>query len=390
MRPILVLAVVVGLLALSPRPARAAEFKGGPNPTVERGTTIDDDLYLSGGRARIAGEVTGDLVAAVGDLDVTGELGGSLNAAVGTADLRGPVGRSVRVTAGEVTVRSTVGGDLVVLGGAVTVERGATVRGDVVAAGGDVDVLGTVVGDVRGSAGEVTIEGRVGGDVRVSADRFQVAPQARIDGDLRFRSDDHSISPNATVGGTRTELGPRRYLPWVELPGSLGFALVRLLAGLIAGAVVVLLLPRAAARVADGVRREPLASLLAGLILAVFVPVGVVALLATVVGIPIALIGAALFAAGLYLSQVVVGLALGRAILPKSWDTAGRGYNLLAMTLGVIALAALRLIPVPFLGTGIAAVTAVFGLGALVVGPRRAAAPTPLGYGPEPGTSYIR
>jgi hypothetical protein len=115
-----------------------------------------------------------------------------------------------------------------------------------------------------------------------------------------------------------------------------------------------------------------------------------VLLLATVVGIPIALIGAAFFAAALYLSQVVVGLALGRAILPKRWDTAGRGYNLLAMTIGVIALAALRLIPVPLLGTGIAALTAVFGLGAVVVGLRRRPTPAPLGFGPEPGTSSVR
>jgi hypothetical protein len=36
-----------------------------------------------------------------------------------------------------------------------------------------------------------------------------------------------------------------------------------------------------------------------------------------------------------------------------------------------VVLAGLRLIPLPFVGTVIAAVTAIFGLGAIILGPRR-------------------
>jgi hypothetical protein len=48
----------------------------------------------------------------------------------------------------------------------------------------------------------------------------------------------------------------------------------------------------------------------------------------------------------------------------------GRGYNLLAMTLGVVFLAALRVIPFPFVSSAIAAITAIFGLGTIILGPR--------------------
>ncbi|MER3439077.1 MAG: hypothetical protein C4346_16645, partial [Chloroflexota bacterium] len=88
-------------------------------------------------------------------------------------------------------------------------------------------------------------------------------------------------------------------------------------------------------------------------------------------GIPLALIMLALYLIILYLSQVFLGLALGRVILPSRWDTASRGYNLLAMVLGVLIVAGLRLLPVPYISGLLAALTAVLGLGAVVVGLRR-------------------
>ena len=70
----------------------------------------------------------------------------------------------------------------------------------------------------------------------------------------------------------------------------------------------------------------------------------------TIVGAPIGLIGFGLYFSVLYLSQVFLGLAIGRLILPSRWDTTSRGYNLLAMVIGVLILGGIRLIPVPYLG----------------------------------------
>jgi hypothetical protein len=104
-------------------------------------------------------------------------------------------------------------------------------------------------------------------------------------------------------------------------------------------------------------------------------------LLVTVIGIPIALIGVAMFFVALYLSQVWVGTAIGRFILPDTWGNFGRGYNLLAMVLGVIIIAGLRAIPVPYVGWIVTALVTILGLGALVVGLSRRGR-VPLGAGP--------
>jgi hypothetical protein len=122
--------------------------------------------------------------------------------------------------------------------------------------------------------------------------------------------------------------------------------------------------------VANGVRHRPLGSIGIGLLVAIFAPILIVILLFTVIGWPIMLILLAAYLTALYLSQVFVGLAIGRFILPNSWGDDGRGFNLLAMTLGVLILSGLRLIPFPFVSWAIATITAIVGLGAIVLGPR--------------------
>jgi len=115
------------------------------------------------------------------------------------------------------------------------------------------------------------------------------------------------------------------------------------------------------------VRNRPWPSFLLGLALLIGVPITLAFLTVTLIGLPIALIGLAAYLALLYLSQVFVGLAIGRFLLPDSWGDEGRGFNLLAMTVGVTILAGLRLTPIGAADWTIAALTAIVGLGALVI-----------------------
>jgi cytoskeletal protein CcmA (bactofilin family) len=349
----------------------ASEIRTGDDPNVPVGETVNDDLYIFGGDVDIAGTVNGDAVVTAGNLDVPGRVDGSLAIIAGQVEISGTVERAVRVAAGDVTISGDLGGDLLVTGGRVTIESTGAIGGDLVVASGDVTILGPVDGDVRGNIGNLTINEEIGGDVRVTADDIELQSDAQIAGDLDYTSPSEAdLDDGAAVTGVRSHNETSRFTPgdnwvnWVLSP------LFRLLVALFTGLVLILLLPRATAIVADGIRRSPAGSFVLGLILLVFVPIVSLILFVTLVGIPIAIILWLSYLAVLYLSQIFLGIALGRTILPKSWDTTGRGYNLLAMTLGVVFLAALRIIPLPFLDSVIAAITAIFGLGAIILGPR--------------------
>lgn len=370
LRGLVVLLIVSLALAAAPVDAGAVEVERGLTPDIGRGTTIDDDLYLAGGRASIAGRVTGDVIAATARLEMTGQIDGDLDLLAGDVDLRGRVGGTLRVAAGRVRLSGSVG-ELLVLGGEVMIREAASIAGDLVVTGGTVELAGEVGGRVHGTAERLGLSGRVDGDVRLTVDRLRVGEDAALGGELRYRSGNASVDAGARVAGAIVTLPTRRYLPWFDVPGPIGFALFRLLAGLLAGVFAVMVAPGAAVRTADALRHLPLVSLGFGVVLAVAIPIVVVALVATVVGIPLALMAAALLAIALYLSQVVVGLGIGRALLPKRWDRASRGYNLLAMTIGLVIIAVLRALPVRFVDSGLAVLIAVVGLGGIGLGLRR-------------------
>lgn len=361
--------------------------------TVPAGATVRDHLYLAAGTVEILGDVDGDLTASVGFLNVVGDVTGGVAVAAGRAEIRGTIGRSVRGAGATVAVYGRVEGDVVVAGGLVTIVEGASIGGDVIAAGGSVVLVdgASVAGDVRGYAAALTLEGRVRGDVRITARRLLVAPGARIDGALRYRgTDEPEIAPGAAIAGPVDRVAFPRLLPGPSWLAWRWAAVPRLLLMLGLGALLVLLLPRPLVALADGGRGDPFGTALLGVGVAVFLPLLLLLLAILVVGLPVALLGAAAYVAVVYASQALVGLALGRAATRLARDDARRGPNLAAMALGVLLLGALRLIPVPAVGVAVAFVIPVWALGIAAAAGRdrllprrRAPAPRPA-IGPAP------
>jgi hypothetical protein len=362
-------AVILALLGQD-RPVAAAQFMAGASVQIPAGTTIDGDLYIAGGTVTVLGNVDGDLVANGALLNVVGDIDGSVTVAAGRAEIRGRITHAVRALSGVIAIYGRVDGDVVAAGGAVTLVEGASVGGDVVAAGGSVTVVNsaTVDGNVRGVAANMSIEGHIGGDVRVTVDHLQLTDGATIQRELHYRSDNSAtIAPGAVVAGTTQRESLAGGVPGGQVIFWERAAIPRALLLLGVGVAILLLLPGHAIAVADGVRGAPSHALLVGIGATVFVPITLALLTITIVGIPLALVGTTLYLASTYLSQVFVGLALGRMVFRLGQADVRRGPNLLAMCGGVVALTGIRLLPFPHLNLLIAAVVAVLGLGGLAL-----------------------
>jgi cytoskeletal protein CcmA (bactofilin family) len=359
----------LAFIALGPRYATASDTETGSNVNVAKGETINDDLVLAGGDVVIDGTVKGDVTGAASTLKVNGRVQGDINVAAGKIDITGTVDQSVRAVGGKVTISGAIGGDLVLVGGNVDVEKSGRVAGDLLAIGGDVTLNGPVNGSVKGNYGDLTINARVGQDVRVRVDNLSVENGARIAGDVSYRSrDEADFASGSVINGSIEHRRLVGFLPNENITFWVVSAVFRLLCALLAGLIVVLLMPRTTAAIADAARQSLLKSVLFGLIFLIAIPILLAILMVTIIGIPVALIGFALFVIALYLSQVFVGTALGRFILPDSWGNLGRGYNLLAMVIGVIIIAALRAIPVPYVGWIITVIVTILGIGAIAIG----------------------
>ena len=361
----LLIIMPVGFLAL-PLLSFAANVQRGGDVTVNFKDTLTEDAYLIGSNVDFRGTAKQDATILAFRADVPGTIEGSLDIVAGQAKISGRINGTLRIAGGDVTITGAIGGDVMVLGGKVNIPSRASIGGDLILAGGQVDVRGTVRGDIQGNAGNLVLAGTVQGNVDVSTNQFDVRSTSRITGNLTLQGvTPGNIADGATIGGTIER--PTRN-PWDSLldrGGVLG-PIMRALWSLIAGVTLILIAPVLAERVSDQAGR-PLRAVVAGLVALVAVPLLALLLVVSLVGIPVGLILLGGYLAALYLSQVAAGLAIGRFILPRNWHDGSRGYLMLAMTLGVLILIAVRLIPVAWVGSIAGLAITVWGFGALVL-----------------------
>jgi cytoskeletal protein CcmA (bactofilin family) len=312
------------------------------------------------------GRSEGDVTIVAGDAEVEGNIEGTLNLAVGKAVVSGDVGDSLRVVGGNVELTGDVTGDLIVLGGRVTIPSSANISGDLIIAGGNVDLRGEVDGDVNGYVWRLSIAGTIHGSVDVNVNKLDVRSTANIDGDLTYHTYiKPSISDGAEIRGTVSEPPDFPWDSWFDESGVFG-PLLRAMWSLLAGAALILIAPRIASAISTNAGRL-VPSGVTGLLGVVLIPIVAVILLVTLIGLPIGVLILAGYFVALYLSQIAVGLAIGRFVLPNRWHDGSRGFYLLAMTLGVLIVVALKLVPVPWVAGIVGAIVTIWGFGAVVL-----------------------
>jgi len=366
----LLVAMLVTVLAAVP--VLAADIRSGDTVTVASGEVIDEDLYIAGNIIIVDGTINGDLLAAGGTITINGTVNGSVMAAGQTININGEITHAVRAAGATLNISGDVNGDLVVGGGEVNVASTARIGGDLLLGAGTARIDGLIEGDIKGGGGEVTLTNGVRGDIEVEVDTLTIASTANIEGNLTYISENEAnIQSGAQIGGMTTHKLPEVREPATAAPfGGIVGKVIAFLMTLLVGIVIILIAPRRAAAVAASIRRKPWWSLLWGFIILLGTLIAAGVLFITIIGIPLSLISLALWGIAIYLSQIAVGLFIGRWIIGYFREVETRGILIGALALGFTILTLLKLIPyVGFPWLWLA--TVLFGLGALLVSERR-------------------
>jgi len=326
-----VLALLLAMtLALSVVPGlAAAETRTGGTVVVGPDETVDGDLDAFGGSVVVRGTVTGDVNAFGGDVFVAegARIGGSVNAAAGSVRIAGRVDGGVSGAAGDVTV----------------LESGT-------------------VGSLDAGAGSVTVDGTVRGDATVGAETLVVGSSGIVEGDLRY--DAGEFVNEGTVEGRTVRDESIAQGPQFDPVGGVGqaaFDVYGFLVNLALGAILLLIFPRFSSRVADRAASDPVRSGGVGLLGLLAVPLALVLFAITIIGIPITLVGALLFAVLAWIGTVYGRFAVGEWLT----ELAGIENRWLALLVGFLAVAVgARL---PWVGPLVRLVVFLLGLGAVVL-----------------------
>ncbi|NHN43460.1 polymer-forming cytoskeletal protein [Halorubellus sp. JP-L1] len=321
--------VVLLVLALAITPAlAAAETRAGSTVTVGPGETVDG-LEVAAATVVVHGTVNGNLDGAAANVRIS-------DSGVVTGD--------VNVAAASLRIDGEVGGD-------VSAGVATFVLGDGARVGGAVDV----------GAADATFAGQVEGDVTVGADTILVADSAALGGELRYDGDLTQRS-GATVAGDVVQdesIGGNQF-GFSPVPTGAG-AVYGFLANLVLGAILLIAFPGTTRAIARTVADQPVRAGAFGLLTLFAVPLVLVVFALTIVGLPVTVLGAFLFALVVWTAVVygwyaVASWALGRVDVGNDW---------VALAVGLLANAILEFVPV--LGPVVSFAVFLAGLGALAL-----------------------
>lgn len=359
---------LLALILLLPIVAHGATLEG--ERTVVLSESPPDNTYLAGANVRVAVPVPADLSAVGADVSVDAPVAGDVLIGGARIDVEGRVSGDVRVAGARVSISGPVGGDLSAIGGVVLATGKAD---DIQIMGGTVRVTGGATGHVTIYGSDVYLSGTYDGNVDISAsDRISVADGTVIKGTLRYNApQEAAIAQTASIAGGAQYTGAAKDLPSLEeakryaIAGAGVFFLVKALAALVAAGLIVGLFPELSRRVLQrsGTRSPKTHVLLAllGFALLILVPVAILLLLVSFVGIGVALIFSAMYFLMLLLAYVYAGLLAGAALIALKTKRMHASWK--AAVLGTFFLHVLSL--VPYIGGTIVFLLMLISIGAL-------------------------
>jgi hypothetical protein len=335
---------------------------------IARADEERENVYAAGADVRIETPVNGDLYAAAGRVTLLQPVLGDAVIAGGSVDISGAIRDDLRAAAGVVTLGGDIAGEALIAAGSIAFGRDAEVHGRVWLAGGDIAVAGKLFGGLKAYAKNIVLLGEIRGPVEIHAEQIDIAASARIVGDVRYSST-HEIrrDPKAQITGSVTRTEAAFEFPRPDIPGLPAIRPMLLLGLLAAGALLLALFPRFTTHALQTLGASPLKSLGLGTAMFFSLPPVILLLTLTIIGIPIALVLAALYGAAILVGYLVLAFFIGdrllRALQRKTEPSYGGRIGALAAALLLLWL----IYAIPYAGTLIILVGLLTGLGAMVL-----------------------
>ncbi len=281
------------------------------------GETLSEEIWISAQTITIDGDTSNDLFAVASAIDLNGTFHGDIWGCGKTIRSAGIFRNDVRLAARTAQISGTLHGSLVAAGTTVKIERTAILYNDLLCLGENVITEGSIAGDVRIVAQRVTLGGQIKGDAFVTAQEIVVLPNTIINGNLIYTAPKELVlSPSVMLGGTLTRKlnpAPVKNILKPNLVGHFLFGLAALVTGLVFNG----LFPRYAGGSLNALRTSRGRSMLIGFVSLFMLPVTAFLLLFTFVGTPLSMLIFLFYLILLYLSKIVVALAIGSAILRR-------------------------------------------------------------------------
>jgi cytoskeletal protein CcmA (bactofilin family) len=358
------LAALLAVLFLA-APAGAMEFYSGGNVNLPEGK-IEGPVFVAGDNVVINGEIDGDVFASGQTVTFNGKINGDLLAAGNTVRINGQVDGDARVVGYNITLAGEINGSFTAAAAELHLLKESRVNRDMQAAVKNLSMAGLVGRHFLGAGESISLDGPLGGNAVIqSVNNLTVGPGGSIAGQLSYKSGNQAnIAPEAKIGGitnwTRLEAKEpqhRRGVNWLS-------QLAWFASGVLVWGVFTLIFPMMWKTLSKTIAGSPWAGLGWGVLALLATPLAILLLLITVVGIPISLTLAVVYAMLLYAGKLIVADAAGRYLSGRfGWEK--RVPAIVPFMVGLAGLVLLTNIPIA--GTVINIAVTALAMGAVAL-----------------------
>jgi len=332
-----------------PSLTHAATFQSGDKMYLD--TVVSDDLYIAGEAVNILTNINGDLFSAAGQVILDGTVSQDSTILAGDTVIKGEISDDLRIASGTINLSAIVKGDVLAATGNLVMDSDAFIGGDLIAATSEALVGGNINGDVRligKRDGSLHLNGVIGGSMTiVGFEHITFGPNAKILGDLWYRSEEAIEIPNGIVNG---ETVFKQKLATSNIQRSMpaimaGFSLFRFLSVLFFGLFFIWLFRYFIFHSANIAYESTLKSLGIGFLVVILIPIIILILLITTIGIPMSLVILMMWLIFLYLGKIMAAMLIGFKII-KVDQKSKFGRILGSFALGAFIYTLIGMIPI--------------------------------------------
>jgi hypothetical protein len=344
------LGIVVLLVMLAACPAFAApwQLRGGEE-IIGHNQTIRGDLYFGGDTLEVDGRITGDLTVFASRVIINGKVEGSLLGVVtDKIIIRGEIGGDLRILAAQAELAGKVGKSLSALVLQLSAKKDSVVETGILGYFGQVKLAGAIHGPVEMNVhSQAVIGGKISGNLTSKGAALTWLPPVEIGG----RVDDYS-GVSAQPGGKAQvkiaggyHLHPMKRNRLINYKYLFMISVIWFLGNLLMTLIFFRIFPRTAWQITRPAPKNLQRSLIVGLISFLLIPILVVILTMTTVGVPLAIVLSLFYLILLIGAGVPFTLLTGRMILRK-FDGEYPNHPYLLILGGALFSGVISLIPV--------------------------------------------
>ncbi|NGX51681.1 MAG: hypothetical protein K1060chlam2_01554 [Chlamydiae bacterium] len=322
--------------------------------TIEISGTVNGDVYVFGGQVFIDGTVNGDIIACAGSIEISGR-----------------VSHDVRLLAGQASISGHIGRNLTAVTATIELYPSAVIGNNAVIVSGNADIEARIKNDVRLYASSVRISNQIDGDVIAYVGQMRITSKANILGKMEYWSNKNALIDSDAHIAKGVKHHPSFFYKLfhgklstiLKVSSKLAALLMNFFYSFIIGLIMIRYFRRRIDRTIDALNNKPLQSLIAGVVLIVLLPITFLALIVTILGVPFALTLLSLTVVTFYTAKILSIIWVSKLIFYR-FDF--KRHIRLYFAFGLIIYFLLTLIP--YFGTALSLAALLLGLGGGMLG----------------------